>query len=68
MTPVNYFLPIKASLCRSARPTKKPDINSPGVRLELPKQVPKNLLSVESDKSVTQKSQKDRQAPKLFVL
>ena len=68
MTPVNYFLPIKASLCRSARPTKKPDINSPGVRLELPKQVPKNLLSVESDKSVTQNSQKGRHAPKLFVL
>ncbi len=68
MTPVNYFLPIKASLCRSARPTKKPDINSPGVRLELPKQVPKNLLSVESDKSVTQNSQKDRRVLKLFVL
>jgi len=68
MTPVNYFLPIKASLCRSARPTKKPDINSPGVRLELPKQVPKNLLSVESKKSVTQNLQKDSGAGKLFDL
>jgi hypothetical protein len=59
MTPCTIFLPIEASLCRSARPTKKPDIKSPGVRLELPKQVPKNLLSVESDKSVTQNLQKD---------
>jgi len=25
MTPFNFFLPIKASLFRSARPTKKPD-------------------------------------------
>ena len=68
MTPFNYFLPIKASLCRSARPTKKPDISSPGVRSELPKQVPKNLLSIESEKSVTQNSQKDSAVGKLFDL
>jgi hypothetical protein len=68
MTPCTTFLPIEASLCRSARPTKKPDISSPGVRSELPKQFPKNLLSIESDKSVTQNSQKDSRGGKFFDL
>jgi hypothetical protein len=43
MTPFNFLLANRASLFRSARPTKKPDFDASGCRLELSKQYPRSL-------------------------